>query len=1109
MSTRLFRALIALIALVAFLPLGEALAQTKLLRFPDVFGDQVVFTYAGDLWLAPVDGGRAVRLTAHPGVELFAKFSPDGRWIAFTGQYDGDEQVYVVPATGGAPRQLTFYPAMGPLPHRWGYDNVVYGWTPDGSAVLFRSLRYAEGIGEGRLYTVDVDGGLPVPLPMPYSGAGEFLPDGKTILYSPLMRDFRNWKRYEGGWAQDLWTFDLETHEAKNFTNNVRTDRDPMWAGDKVYFVSDRTGTLNIFSYDLRSEQIVQITDSTTWDVRWPAADSENRIVYEFGGELMVLNTDTGRSQAISITVPDDGLATRPSRIQVSNYIEDFELSPMGERALFVARGDVFSAPIEDGPTRNLTRSSNAHDKGARWSPDGSTIAFISDRDGEEEIYLIAQDGSGDPEQLTDGNSTYLFGLEWSPDSEQIAYTNSEGKLLVVNVESKQVREIADERYGLIGGGAWSPNGGHIAFTLNEETGFSSVHVWSAADGQVRRVTDALFNEFSPTWDPEGNYLYYLSDREFAPQLGSFDWNFVVDRETYIYALALRKDVPHPFPPKSDEVTVEKADEKGEGEEAAGEEAAEGEAEGEASEQAAGEAGSDYIEIDFDGLAQRVARIPVEADNYGGLVANEGNLLYFKGGPGYYGRGSDVRPTLMIFNMDSREAGTLAEGVFGYAVSADGSKVLAARGGSFQLFNASPGASGKPVSTSGLYVDRIPKQEWYQIFDEVWRRFRDFFYVENMHGYDWVALRDQYRPLLQHVAHRSDLNYVIGEMISELSVSHTYIAGGDWEIPDRPRVALPGAHFELDADAGRYRIAEILEGHNEESKYRSPLTEIGVDISVGDYVLAINGDELRGSDNPYRLLRNQAGDPVTFTVNDQPSFEGAREVTINPLTSETNLNYFAWVAKNRERVERETDGRIGYMHIPDMGVSGIYEFIKWFYGQTRKEGLIVDVRGNGGGNVSAMIIERLRRELLATGFNRTSEAASTYPQVMFNGHMVALLNETSASDGDIFPAMFKKAGLGKLIGKRSWGGVIGITSYGPLIDGGQVNVPQFGFASPEGEWVIEGYGVEPDIEVDNDPQSVINGDDPQLERAIQEILTLVNEDPRRLPTKPADPIKRQ
>jgi len=396
---------------------------------------------------------------------------------------------------------------------------------------------------------------------------------------------------------------------------------------------------------------------------------------------------------------------------------------------------------------------------------------------------------------------------------------------------------------------------------------------------------------------------------------------------------------------------------------------------------------------------------------------------------------------------------------------------------------AGGGSGGQPISTSGLTTGVIPSQEYEQVFDEVWRRFRDFFYVENMHGYDWDGLRDRYRPLLEHVVHRSDLNYILGEMISELSSSHTYIAGGDWEIPDRPAAALPGARFELDEQSGRYRIARILEGHNEEERYRAPLTEIGVDVSEGDYVLAIDGEELRGNDNPYRLLQHKSG-PVTLTVNDSPGSEGAREVTYRPISGEASLFYLDWVEGNRRKVEEATGGRVGYLHVPDMGANGIYEFIKWFYGQVRKEGLIIDVRGNGGGNVSSMLIERLRRELLATGFARGNEDATTYPQVVFHGHMVGLMNETSASDGDIFPAMFKQAGLGPLIGKRSWGGVIGITNYGPLIDGGQVNVPQFGFADTEGNWVIEGYGVEPDIVVENDPGSVIEGNDPQLERGI-------------------------
>jgi tricorn protease len=1073
---------------------NTATAQTKLLRFPDIHGDRVVFTYAGDLWLAPSTGGTAVRLTAHPGLELFAKFSPDGQWIAFTGQYDGDEQVYVVAASGGVPRQLTYYPARGPLPPRWGYDNQVYGWTPDGSAVLVRSLRDGWDLSDSRLYTVSVDGGLPTALPMPVSGAGDLSPDGNRVIYSPLFRDFRSWKRYQGGWAQDLWIFDLQNNTAENVIRDPRSDRDPMWVGDVIVFNSDRSGKLNLYSYNPATRETVPITTYSDWDVRWPSADYDGNIVYELGGELQVLNVASGQSRAISIAVPDDGLAMRPSHISVGGNLEGWNLSPKGERTIFVARGDVFTAPIENGPTRNLTRSSNAHDRLATWSPDGAKIAYVSDISGEQEIYLINQDGSGEPERMTNGNQGRIFALEWSPDGERLAYTDKNGKLYVVEVESKRVQEIADERYGLLGGGAWSPKGGHIAFTLQDASSFSSIYVWSVADGQVRRITGEYFNEFSPAWDPEGNYLYYIADREYAPMIGSFEWNYVVDRESYIYALALREDVEHPFPPKSDEVTVETEDEAGEAEE---EEEAEDE--------------NGYIDIDFDGLASRVARVPVSAQNYGGLSANEGNLIYVKGTPFYYGRGSGQQAEIIVFSMEDQEETTLVTGTGSYALSSDGSKMLVSESGNFNLYDASPsGASSKKtVSTSGLAVDRVPKQEWEQIFGEVWRRFRDFFYVSNMHGYDWNALRQQYEPLLQYVNHRSDLNYVLTEMVAELTVSHAYVTGGDFEIPDRPGFALPGARFELDPGANRYRISTIMRGQNEEDRYRSPLTEIGVDINVGDYVLAIDGEELTGSDNPYRLLRNKDGQLITLRVNGSPSFNGSREVKYRPVSNEVSLKYLNWVEANRDRVNAMTDGRVGYMHVPDMGSNGIREFIKWYYGQIKKEGFIIDVRGNGGGNVSAMLIQRLQREVLALGYQRLRDDATTYPGTVYNGHLVALLNETSASDGDIFPAMFKQAGLGPLIGKRSWGGVIGITGYGPLIDGGGVNVPQFGWANAEGEWDIENYGVEPDITVENDPQSVLAGGDPQLERAIEEVMRMVREDPRSLPPRPVAPVKRQ
>ena len=1090
MKLRLSLPALALLALAA----DPSSAQTKLLRFPDLFGDRVVFSYAGDLWTASAAGGDAVRLTAHPGLELFPRFSPDGEWLAFTGQYDGDEQVYVMPASGGPPRQLTFYPAVGPLPPRWGYDNQVYDWTPDGEAVLFRSLRYGGGLLESRLFRVPAGGGLPEPLPMPKAGAGDYSPDGARVVYSPLFRDFRTWKRYQGGWAQDLYIFDLASHDLVQVTDHPRSDRDPMWIGDSVVFSSDRDGKLNLYAYDVGTGAVEQLTRHATWDVRWPSDDGSGRIVYELDGELVIFDLAAKTSTPISIRVPDDGLSRRPSRVSAAGQIEDFELSPKGERALFVARGDIFTAPIEHGVTRNLTRSSGAHDKWARWSPDGRRVAFVSDRDGEEEIWLVDQDGSGEPEQLTDGGSAMRYAPEWSPDGERLAFSDKEGRLYVLEVAGREMRQIADEERGQLRTYEWSPHGGHLAFLMSDPNGFSSIWIWSLGEETPRRVTGELFNEFDLAWDPEGDYLFYLADREYAPQISSIEWNFATDRETYIYALALRDDVEHPFPPRSDEVTIDGGD--GEGEE---------EKEGEE------EAGPDEpIQIDFDGLASRVARIPVEADNYGGLSAVEGHLVYVRGTPFYYGRPSDLEPEIHIFSFEEREAKTLAADTGGYALSRDGKKILVRHGGAFKLYDVGMGGgdSAQAVSTAGLMVDRVPAEEWEQIFEEVWRRFRDFFYVENMHGYDWEALREQYRPWLAHVAHRSDLNYVIGEMIAELNVGHAYISGGDFEIPDRPRAALLGAELVLDEEEGRYRIARILEGHNEEDRYRSPLTEIGVAVAEGDYLLAIDGEELTAGVNPYRLLLHKAGRPVEITVASGPSPEGARAVEINPVSDESDLRYLNWVLANRRRVEETTEGRVGYLHLPNMGAAGLREFIKWYYPQIRKEGLVIDVRGNGGGNVSQMLIGRLARTLLGTRFSRTGgDVAQTYPNEVFVGHLVCLLNEDSASDGDIFPHRFREAGLGPLIGKRSWGGVVGITNRGDLIDGGTVFVPEFGTNAVDGSWVIEGHGVEPDIVVENDAKSLLAGRDPQLERGIAEVVRRIEEEPRPLPSRPADPVK--
>ncbi|MGA9770497.1 MAG: S41 family peptidase [Blastocatellia bacterium] len=1127
--------LYAAIAAVIFLLPANADAQTKLLRFPDIYGDKVVFTYGGDLWTASATGGTATHLTSHPGVETFAKFSPDGKWLAFTGQIDGDEQVYVMPVTGGAPRQLTYYPARGPLTPRWGYDNQVYGWTGDGKRVIFRSLRDSWTLPVARLYSVSVEGGPAEPLPMPEAGSGDYSPDGSKIVYSPQSRDFRSEKRYGGGMANVLYIFDVKSYDAKRISEGPRATRDPMWVGNTIYYDSDRDGHFNLYAYDIPSSKTTQVTFNKTWDVRWPSSDNDSRIIYELNGELQVFDTKSKKNTALAITVPDEGLNRRPSRVSVANMIEDVSLSPKGERVLFTARGDIFSAPVEKGPTRNLTHSSSAHDKYARWSPDGSKIAFISDKSGEEEVWVIAQDGSTPPEQITTGSRAMRYAPEWSSDGKRIAFSDKDGKIFILTLADKKITEIADSTAGQVRDYVWSPRGNHLAFSLPISINSRAVFVWSASDNKVRRVTDGTFNAYGPAWDPQGNYLYYLSDREFAPQISSIEFNYALNRETNIYAMALRKDVKNPFPPESDEVTIAK-----EGEGAQKEDRPKPKDEGKPEEpkdpvkdinrelkpapvdtskqqEAARPGGGQSapaakpaadLVIDFDGITGRVTRVPLQADNYGGLAAKQGFLIYGVGPAFYYGRQPDRSTVLKIFSMKDRKETVLSEDIRGYVLSDDGSKLLVGSGPGFGLIDAMPGGekARKPVSTAGLQTDRVPTEEWEEIFNEVWRRYRDWFYVTNMHGYDWEALRDQYKPLLQYVAHRSDLNYVISEMISELTIQHAYIEGGDFQLPPRPRVALAGARFEVDKASGRYRIAKIFDGANEEEIYRSPLREVGVNASVGDYVMSVNGEELKGNDDIYRLLRNRADNPVQLTLSKTASLNGSWSTSYRPVTDEGKLIYLNWVDGNRQKVEQLSAGRIGYLHVPDMGADGIREFIKWYYPQLNKEGLVVDVRANGGGNVSRMLIERLRRKALALNYSRTGDEANTYPDGVFIGPMAAILDGNSSSDGDIFPAMFREAGLGPLVGKRSWGGVVGISNRGPLLDGGGVSVPESGMTNTKGQWIIEGYGVDPDIEVENDPKSRIEGRDPQLERTVAEIMKKL-QNPVKLPPKPAGPIK--
>ncbi len=1075
------------VTLVFGLLASSAAADTRLLRFPDLHGDTVVFTYAGDLWLVDTDGNNVRRLTSHPGQELFARFSPDGRHIAFTGQYDGSEQVYVVPVTGGEPKRLTWYPSEGPLPARWGYDHQVYGWTPDGEAVLFRSLREGFSLTGSRLYTVKLSGGLPEALPMVVSGAGALSPDGERILFSPLFRDFRTWKRYEGGWAQDLFIFELDGSGSRNITDHVRTDRDPMWMQEGLFFVSDRDDYLNIYQYDADSGQTRQLTRYQDRDVRWASDDGLHRIIYELDGALHILDVRTGDDRALTITVPADTGFELGELVKVSEHLESFDASPNGERVLVAARGEVFSVPVEHGVSRNISNSAGAHEREVAWSPKGDRVAWISDASGEEEIYVADHVGREAATRVTRDSSTRLYSPVFSPDGSKIAYGDSEARIFVVDSDGDDRQLVADDSGFPQHDFSWSPDSRWLAYSMEDPNGYRSLYIWDSESRQSRRITGEMFSEYNPVFAPGGGQLYFLSDRMFAPQIDLLEWNYANNRRTGVYAMLLTAAAENPFAPRNLEgLPDDEGDENGKTK----------------------ESGAVDVAIEFDGLESRVARAPVDFDNLGGLSVTAEHLLFVGAPAFFYGRDVEPGAQLRAYSLDEREVFTVADKIDGYALAASANQVVVAQEGALKRFEIKKDEQeAKQADLDSLAARRVRALEYEQIFDEVWRRFRDHFYVENMHGYDWVALRDRYRPLLEHVAHRADLNYLIGEMIAELNVGHAYIAGGDITATERSSDALLGATFELDASAGLYRIGTIYAGQNEEDKYRSPLTEPGMAVAAGDYVLAINGRRLTADTNPYSLLKGQGGRLLELTLADNARGKGRRTVLVNPVSSENDLLYLRWVEKNRARVTRETDGRIGYLHIPDMGAPGIYEFTKWFYGQVRKQGMIIDVRGNGGGNVSQMVINRLARDLVFMGYDRGVDNLDTYPNVVFTGPLVALLDEDSASDGDIFPAAFKAMNLGPLIGKRSWGGIIGITNLGPLMDGGSVFVPQFATASADGQWAIEGVGVEPDIEVDNPPEAVLRGEDPQLERAIREVVQQLRTQPGTLPPRPADPVK--
>ena len=1087
------------ILLIVFLIAAAVMTQaadsgTLLLRFPAIHGDQVVFSYAGNLYTVSTQGGIARRLTSHDGYEMFARFSPDGRQIAFTGQYDGNTEVFLIPAQGGVPRRLTWTATLDrdEVSDRMGPNTIVMGWTPDGQQILFRSRMREFNDFKGQLYLAPVNGGMPEQLPLPRGGFSSFSPDGSRLAYNRIFREFRTWKRYRGGMADDIWIYDRKSKETRNLTDHPASDIFPMWSGDKIYFLSDRDENkrMNLYVCTPEGGETRQLTFFNDYDIKFPSLGTD-AIVFEKGGAIYRFDLTAGTAAAIPITVAEDFAASRSGLLDVSQSIANFEISPDGQRALFGARGDLFTTPAKYGEIRNLTATPGIHERSSSWSPDGRWIAAISDRSGEDEIWLFSQEGKTAPRQITRNGDVYKYRPHWSPDSRKLLWADKKLRLQYVDIESREITLVDSARVFEFNDYAWSPNNKWIVYTRSEEEMMPRLYLYSVATKTTTPISDGWFDCANPVFSSDDRYLFFVSDRDFNPLYSQTEWNHIYRDMSRIYMMTLARDTKSPFEPKSDEVQI--------GESAP---AAAGNKTGKKEEKKENSFAITTSRIDVEGLAQRIIGLPVKPANYSHLTSVADKLYYTR-------RGSrDEKPLLLFYDLKELKETELGQ-IDGYEISANQKKMLVKQGPAYAIIDL-PTAKIEikdKLNLDGMEVNLDRKAEWRQIFTESWRQMRDFFYAPNMHGVDWPAVREKYAALVPFVEHRADLSYLIGEMIGELGAGHTYVGGGDLPKPRRIKLGLLGARISKDPGSGYFRIDSILKGENWQAKNRSPLTEIGVDAREGDYILAVNGKSTAEMPNLYEALVGKAGKQVQLTLNSAANTANSREVTVVPIDNEAELYYYSWVQSNIARVNKATGGQVGYIHIPDMGVKGLNEFIKYYYPQLQKKALIIDDRGNGGGNVSPMIIERLRREITMFTFARNT-VASVDPGGMQWGPKICLIDEFSASDGDLFPYRFRQMKLGKLVGKRTWGGVVGIRGSLPFLDGGSLNKPEFSRFGLDGkEWIIEGTGVEPDVRVDNDPALEFSGTDQQLDKAIELILEELKNWQNTVPPVPPYPVR--
>ncbi|MGC1305067.1 MAG: S41 family peptidase [Caulobacteraceae bacterium] len=1100
-------------------------AQAALPRFPQPYGDRIVFVADGNVWSVPKAGGVAERLTSAPGQDMFPRVSPDGKWIAYTEASRAGTDIWVIPAAGGAARRLTYHPTTeAGTGGRHGPDNMVVTWTPDSQYVVYLTKRDQWNSWIQSMYKVPVSGGLPIPMPIDTAvGLATYAPDGRTIAYNRIFSNFRTWKRYNGGLAQQVFTYDFNTRQTTQVTNWSGTNTSPMWYGRKIYYLSDQDAhrRANIWVYDQDSKQSREITHFTDYDIDFPALGGD-AIAFQQGGKLYRLDLPSEEVHEVPVSVPDDNPRTRPHVETVNDEVRssdpaqqiDVALAPNGKRTLFSARGDIFSVPSEDGATRNLTGTQGVDEDHPVWSPDGRTIAYTTDVGGGQQVAIRPAEG-GPEKVLTAFPEGYFYGPLFSPDGKTLAFSDGSHRLWTVRTDGGAPRQVAQDKLSEIHDQAFSPDGRWLAFSMSAVGRRRDLYLYELASGKLTRLGDGSGIDSNPAWSPDGKYLYFTSSRHENTVGSDVEFDFAILKSMGIYAIPLTRETASPVAPRSDEADTgpDKDAKAPEGEDARRKKA------GAAVKDAKGRPADEKlppdrtgatppIEIDLDGMMARAVALPVDPANIGQMDVRGQRIFYLTQPISLIdGNLKGEKSALHFYDLKKRKDSVVTEDVDGYSLSLDGERVLIKHDKDYTVLDTKADAAKddetkKKLDLSHMRMVVDPSQEWAEMFENAWRLERDLFYSPVMNGQDWKAVHDNYAKLVPLLGSREDLNYLIGQVIGEIGNSHTYVGGGD-DGDSTPKVhtALLGVDWALDQASGRYRIATIYPGDNTRDDYRSPLAEPGLNVKAGDYVLAVNGVELRAPADPDSLMQLADTDTtVDLTVADTPNGV-RRHVVVKPIGAELSLREAAWIAHNRAVVDKLSGGKVGYVYMSDMEQLGLQQFVRQFYAQLDKQALIMDDRWNGGGFVAPVALERLRRMLVTLGTNRES-GVSTEPQEVLNGPKVTLLNHWSASDGDIFPYLFHLYGLGKLVGTRSWGGVRGIRGNWQMMDGGYITIPEDALYTPDRVWSVENHGVDPDIEIENQPADLLAGHDAQLETAVDLMMKAIAGRPTGLPQPP-------